>query len=111
MPTLGGKYKVPHFDAKGEGDALFAASGVPVTYLLTSFYWDNLVSFGMGPKPGPDGTLIFTLPMGNARLAGIAAQGHRRMRLRRVQARRPSSSASAWASAAGSSPATRWPRR
>jgi len=74
MPTLGGKYKVPHFDAKGEGDALFAASGVPVTYLLTSFYWDNLVSFGMGPKPGADGTLTFTLPMGKAKLAGIAAK-------------------------------------
>ena len=23
MPTLGGKYKVPHFDAKGEADAVF----------------------------------------------------------------------------------------
>lgn len=74
MPTLGGKYKVPHFDAKGEADAIFAASGVPTTYLLTSFYWDNLVHFGMGPKPGPDGTLLFTLPMGKARLPGIAAR-------------------------------------
>ena len=24
MPTLMGKYKVPHFDAKGEADAVFA---------------------------------------------------------------------------------------
>ncbi|MET0211335.1 MAG: NmrA/HSCARG family protein [Burkholderiaceae bacterium] len=74
MPTLAGKYKVPHFDAKGEADALFAAAGVPTTYLLTSFYWDNLIHFGMGPKPGPDGTLLFTLPMGNAKLPGIAAK-------------------------------------
>jgi hypothetical protein len=29
MPTLMGRYKVPHFDAKGEADALFA--GLPVT--------------------------------------------------------------------------------
>ena len=27
MPTLMGKYKVPHFDAKGEADAVFAAQG------------------------------------------------------------------------------------
>ncbi|HRK20226.1 MAG TPA: NmrA family NAD(P)-binding protein, partial [Fimbriimonadaceae bacterium] len=50
MPTLQGKYKVPHFDAKGEADALFAKAGVPTTYLLTSFYWDNLIHFGMGPQ-------------------------------------------------------------
>ncbi len=74
MPTLEGTYKVPHFDAKGEADALFAAAGVPTTYLLTSFYWDNLIHFGMGPKPGPDGTLLFTLPMGRAKLPGIAAK-------------------------------------
>src|SRR5690349_20511958 len=46
MPTLMGKYKVPHFDAKGEADAVFAAAGVPTTYLLTSFYWENFIYFG-----------------------------------------------------------------
>ena len=74
MPTLQGKYKVPHFDAKGEADRLFTEAGVPTTFLLTSFYWDNLVHFGMGPKPGPDGTLLFTLPMGDRKLPGIAAE-------------------------------------
>ena len=74
MPTLQGKWKVPHFDGKGEGDRFFAESGVPTTYLLTSFYWDNFIHFGMGPKPGPDGTLALTLPMANGRLAGIAAE-------------------------------------
>ena len=73
MPTLMGKYKVPHFDAKGEADAEFAQAGVPTTFLLTSFYWDNLIFFGMGPKKGPDGQLLFTLPMGDKRLPGIAA--------------------------------------
>ena len=73
MPTLQGKYKVPHFDGKGEADALFAARGVPTTYLLTSFYWDNLVAFGMGPKAGDDGKLGFVLPMGDKKLPGIAA--------------------------------------
>jgi uncharacterized protein YbjT (DUF2867 family) len=74
MPTLGGKYKVPHFDAKGEADGIFAEVGVPTTCLVTSFYWDNFIYFGMGPKKGPDGTLAITLPMGDARLAGIAAE-------------------------------------
>ncbi len=74
MPTLQGKYKVPHFDAKGEADREFTDAGVPTTFLLTSFYWENLVYFGMNPKPGPDGTLLFTMPMGNARLSGIAAE-------------------------------------
>ena len=74
MPTLMGNYKVPHFDAKGEADQVFKQLGVPTTFLLTSFYWDNLIYFGMGPKPGPDGTLVFTLAMGEARLPGIAAE-------------------------------------
>ncbi len=74
MPTLMGKYKVPHFDAKGEADRLFTESGVPTTLLLTSFYWDNLIMFGMGPKKGTDGKLAFTLPMGDKKLPGIAAE-------------------------------------
>jgi uncharacterized protein YbjT (DUF2867 family) len=71
MPTLMGRYKVPHFDAKGEANALF--EGVPTTFLLTSFYWDNLIHFGMGPRRDADGSLIFVLPMGNRKLPGIAA--------------------------------------
>jgi uncharacterized protein YbjT (DUF2867 family) len=74
MPTLMGKYKVPHFDAKGEADRVFLGTGVPTTLLLTSFYWDNFIYFGMGPKRGPDGRLAITMPMGNAKLPGIAAE-------------------------------------
>jgi len=74
MPTLMDKYKVPHFDSKGEANHLFTDLGVPTTFLLTSFYWDNLIHFGMGPKAGPDGKLAFTLPMGDARLPGIASE-------------------------------------
>ena len=74
MPTLMEKYKVPHFDAKGESNAFFTQEGVPTTFLLTSFYWDNFIYFGMGPKPGPDGTLAITLPMGDQKLPGIAAE-------------------------------------
>jgi uncharacterized protein YbjT (DUF2867 family) len=74
MPTLMVSYKVPHFDAKGESDRVFTDLGVPTTFLLTSFYWDNLIHFGMGPKPGPDGKLAFTLPMGDRKLPGIATE-------------------------------------
>ncbi len=74
MPTLMERYKVPHFDAKGESDRLFAEAGVPTTNLLTSFYWDNFISFGMGPKKGPDGRYAITLPMGDKPLPGIAAE-------------------------------------
>lgn len=73
MPTLQGKYKVPHFDGKGESDHFFTDAGVPTTFMLASFYWDNLIHFGMGPKKGPDGKLAFTLPMGDKKMAGIGA--------------------------------------
>lgn len=72
MPTLHGKYKVPHFDAKGAADKLFAEAGAPTTCLRTSFYWENLVAFGMGPKKGDDGKLHFVLPMADKKLPGIA---------------------------------------
>ena len=74
MPTLQGKYKVPHFDGKGESDEYFRQAGVPTTFLLTSFYWDNFINFGMGPQPGPDGVLGITIPMGDKKLPGIAAE-------------------------------------
>ncbi len=74
MPTLMGKYKVPHFDAKGEADQVFTELGVPTTFLLTSFYWENLIYFGMGPKKGEDGKLAITYPMGDKKLPGIAAE-------------------------------------
>jgi uncharacterized protein YbjT (DUF2867 family) len=74
MPTLMGKYKVPHFDAKGAADQVFRDLGVPTTFVLTSLYWDNLIHFGMGPKKGPDGKLAITFPMGGKKLPGIAAE-------------------------------------
>ena len=74
MPTLQGQYKVPHFDGKGESDKLFTAAGIPTTFLLASFYWDNFISFGAGPKRGEDGKLALTLPIGDSKMAGIAAE-------------------------------------
>jgi uncharacterized protein YbjT (DUF2867 family) len=72
MPMLQQKYRVPHFDAKAEANAHF--SGLPTTFLVTSFYWDNLYMFGLAPKKGEDGKLAWTFPMGTAKMAGIAAE-------------------------------------
>ncbi|WP_026935282.1 NmrA/HSCARG family protein [Christiangramia echinicola] len=74
MPTLMEKYKVPHFDGKGEADEYFSDSGVPYTLLFTSFYWDNFIHFGMAPQKGEDGELAITFPMDNKVLPGIAAE-------------------------------------
>lgn len=72
MPLLQEKYRVPHFDAKAEANAFF--NGVPTTFLVTSFYWDNLFMFGLAPKKGDDGAYSWAFPMGNEKLAGIAAE-------------------------------------
>jgi uncharacterized protein YbjT (DUF2867 family) len=71
MPMLQEKYRVPHFDAKAEANASFA--GLPVTYLVTSFYWDNFTTF-FPPKKGDDGGYSMTFPLGNAKLAGMAVE-------------------------------------
>jgi uncharacterized protein YbjT (DUF2867 family) len=74
MPTLMGKYKVPHFDAKGEADHLFREAGVPTTWLLTSFYWDNMIGFGSGPQKGPDGRYAITFPLSDKAMPCIAVE-------------------------------------
>ena len=50
------------------------SDGLPTTFLLTSFYWENLIYFGMGPKKGPDGKLAITMPMGDKKLPQIATE-------------------------------------
>ena len=75
MPTLHGRYKVPHFDGKGEADEAFRRLGVPTTFFLTSFYWENLINFpGMGLRPGEDGELVLAMPLGDKKLPGIAVE-------------------------------------
>ena len=74
MPTLMGKYKVPHFDGKGESDKFFTELGVPTTFLRASFYWENFIYFGAGPKKGPDGKQYLTFPLDDKTMAGIASE-------------------------------------
>lgn len=72
LPTVAGRYKVPHFDAKGEADALFAEAGVPTTFLRTTFFWEDFTSFF--PPRRQDGSIVLALPMAGAKLAGIAVE-------------------------------------
>jgi uncharacterized protein YbjT (DUF2867 family) len=74
LKTLHGKYKVPHFDAKGEADPIFAAEAAPTSYLMVAFYWENFIYFGQGPRKGPDGNLVLALPLAGGKLPGIAAE-------------------------------------
>jgi uncharacterized protein YbjT (DUF2867 family) len=74
MPTLQGKYKVAHFDAKANADHFFTDAGVPTTFLYTSFYWENFIFFGLGPQRGEDGVLAITYPMGDKKLPSIAVE-------------------------------------
>lgn len=71
-----GRYKVPHWDAKAQANQLFTDSGVPTTFLLLSMFWENLLTPGAPhmPQRGQDGVLAITLPAGQAKLPGIAAE-------------------------------------
>lgn len=73
MPTLQGRYKVPHFDAKAEADHFFPDAGVPTTFLRPTFYWENLLGQA-APQRDKEGVFDLRLPMGTSRLAGIAVE-------------------------------------
>jgi len=75
-PTELGMY-VPHFDGKGQAAQEFAKH-VPTTQLLTTFYLENFINLGMGPrkqkeKSGQDtSSYAITFPMGNAKLSMVS---------------------------------------
>ena len=79
------KYRVPHFDAKAEANAYFA--GLPVTFLVTSFYWDNLYMFGLAPQEGRRRQARLDVPDGQRAAGRHRRRGHRQGRLRHLQGR------------------------
>ena len=85
MPTLQEKYKVAHFDGKARANHDFADAGVPTTFLLTSFYWENFIYFAMGPARGEDGVLARHVPDGRQEAPEHRGRGHRQVRLRDLQ--------------------------
>lgn len=76
MPILAGGYRVPHWDGKAQANHYFTDSGVPTTFLLMSMFWENFITPGAPqvPQRGDDGVLAITLPAGEAKLPGIAAE-------------------------------------
>jgi hypothetical protein len=67
----GGMY-TPHIDGKGEV-ALEYMDELPTTELLTSFYYENFIYFGMGPSRQADTDPYgITFPIGNAPMAMVA---------------------------------------
>ena len=74
LPTLQGKYKVPHFDGKGSVDQVFAKEAAPTTYLLAAFYWENFIYFGMGPQKDVNDDLVLSMALGGVKLPGISAE-------------------------------------
>lgn len=72
MPMMHDIYRVPHLDCKNEANAYF--KDLPTTYLITSYFWDNLINFGMAPKPNEDGVYQFVMPMADKPLAAHASE-------------------------------------
>jgi hypothetical protein len=50
IPKMGNKFYVPHFDSKACGTAYFKKKNVPFTEFLPSFYYENFITFNMGPQ-------------------------------------------------------------
>ncbi|MCK2239142.1 MULTISPECIES: NmrA/HSCARG family protein [unclassified Crossiella] len=73
LPTLLGRYKVPHFDAKAEADARFTELGVPTTFLQTTFFYEAFL-IGQGPQRDAEGNLVLTTPIGDSPMAMIAVE-------------------------------------
>jgi uncharacterized protein YbjT (DUF2867 family) len=69
IPTLLGRYKVPHTDAKAEADHFFDETRT--TFLELPFYWENLLDPRM-LRRDEEGVLVLALPLGEARIPGIA---------------------------------------
>jgi uncharacterized protein YbjT (DUF2867 family) len=74
VPTLGEQFKVPPFDAKAEADRYFADSGIPTTYFVTPFYWENFIDMGMNPRKSTGDAYEIALPMGKKRLGGMSVE-------------------------------------
>jgi len=71
IPKIG-NYKVPHFDAKYDSNQFF--KDLPTSYLYTSFYYDNFTG-GLGMlKRNSDDSISLTLPIGNNKIAMVAAE-------------------------------------
>ncbi|WP_086818933.1 NmrA/HSCARG family protein [Allokutzneria sp. NRRL B-24872] len=74
MPVLQEHYNVPHFDVKGEANALFTEAGIPTTFLNTTYYFQGFTEY-FPPKRGEDGVITLALPLEDGKLlAGVDSE-------------------------------------
>ena len=67
MPLLQGNYRVPHLDCKNESNKYF--NDLPTTYLITSFFWENMFNVTIHYNP-IDADTFRTFPIPGAEEIG-----------------------------------------
>jgi uncharacterized protein YbjT (DUF2867 family) len=72
LPRTRGGYFAPHLDAKAEANLRFTALELPTTFLQTSHYYESLLAGTL--RRDTDGEALLTLPIGDSRLALVAAE-------------------------------------
>lgn len=109
MRAAYGRRSRAHFDAKGEGNKLFADAGVPTTYLNTTFFYQGFLN-GMTPKRADDGVLSLSLPFEEGKLlAGVDVNDIGRTAYAILEDGEPHTSAAPSGSPATASPAASTP--
>ena len=83
-----GKYKVPHFDAKGEADHFFTDAGVPDDLPAHVVLLGQPHLLRHGAEEGPGRQAGAHAADGRQEAAGHRRRGHRQVRLRHLQAGR-----------------------
>jgi len=68
-----GEFKIPHFDAKAVISKYMKKLDLPVTYVYTSFYWENFLDI-MKPVKNNDDEYLINIPMGDIELAGVSVE-------------------------------------
>ena len=79
IPTLNGKYKVPHFDGKGASDQYFIDAAVPVTFFGNLFLLGEPDLFWHGTKAWRGWKAIYYFSVGKQKNVRYGCRGHRQM--------------------------------
>ena len=68
------EYKIPHFECKAEGEVFFVENAVPTTFIMPGFYYENFLTYFPPTKAEGDNTFSITLPVGESKMALVAAE-------------------------------------
>jgi len=73
IPTVYGRFKVPHYESKGGSEHFFTDNNVPVTFLNATYYYDNFLGFAP-PIRSDDGVYTFNIPIAESKMACVSTQ-------------------------------------